>query len=41
MDETMNSPEGNSLHIGGIKVHFPGKPYPSQLAMMNKVFPLA
>ncbi|ELT86966.1 hypothetical protein CAPTEDRAFT_219962 [Capitella teleta] len=33
---SMEIPEGNSFSIGGIKVQFPGKPYPSQLAMMNK-----
>ena len=25
------------LTIGGVKVHFPVKPYPSQLSMMDKV----
>ena len=28
---------GQVLTIGGVKVQFPVKPYPSQLSMMDKV----
>lgn len=29
--------EATSMMIAGVKVHFPCKPYPSQMAMMSKV----
>lgn len=28
---------GVEYTVGGVKIHFPCKAYPSQLAMMNKV----
>ena len=34
---SFNVMEAKSNHIGGVKVDFPCKPYPTQLQLMSKV----
>ena len=33
----MNKDSVTNLMIGGVKIRFPFKPYPSQISMMDKV----